>query len=204
MINKTELPRRKLLRLKNYDYSIPDFYFVTICCQHKECLFGHIADGEMNLNDAGRMIEKWYRKLEEKFPSVKCCEMIIMPNHFHCIIELIDIASSFVAPVEHMPVEKISVEHMPVEKISVENIPVENIPVEHEGSTLPYVVQWFKAMSTNDYIRGVKNMGWMPFNKKLWQRSYYEHIIRDQYDYERIRTYILNNPKNWDKDNLHI
>ena len=82
-----ELPQRKSIRLKNYDYSHPGFYFITICIQNREHLLGEINKDEVLLNDAGNMINKWYFELENKFKGIKCHEMIIMPNHFHCIIE---------------------------------------------------------------------------------------------------------------------
>ncbi|MCU0339016.1 MAG: hypothetical protein MUE30_03970, partial [Spirosomaceae bacterium] len=78
---------RKSIRLKGYDYSQAGLYFVTICCQNRACLFGEIKNGEILLNDAGRMIEKWYYEFENKFSDIRCHEMITMPNHFHCIIE---------------------------------------------------------------------------------------------------------------------
>ncbi|MDZ7796168.1 MAG: transposase [Candidatus Marinimicrobia bacterium] len=65
---------------------------------------------------------------------------------------------------------------------------------------MPRIIQWFKTMTTNEYIRNVKQMGWPAFQGKLWQRNYYEHIIRDNLEYQKIATYILNNPKNRHKD----
>ncbi|MGB9853103.1 MAG: transposase, partial [Candidatus Kapaibacteriota bacterium] len=68
------------------------------------------------------------------------------------------------------------------------------------GSPLHKIVQWFKTMTTNEYIRNVKNNGWEPFDKKLWQRNYYEHIIRNEKELNKIREYIINNPLNWTSD----
>jgi len=79
---------RRSLRLPHYDYSCAGYYFVTITAQNREHLFGEIVNGEMVLNVAGLMVEKWYGKLEEKFPNVKNHEMVIMPNHIHFIIEI--------------------------------------------------------------------------------------------------------------------
>ena len=70
-------------------------------------------------------------------------------------------------------------------------------------SGLPTVIQWFKTMTTNMYIRGVKYHNWPPFNKKLWQRNYYEHIIRNEDDLRMIREYIHFNPLGWAEDELH-
>jgi REP element-mobilizing transposase RayT len=73
---------------------------------------------------------------------------------------------------------------------------------EHVGSPLGSVMQWFKTMSTNEYIRGVKTLDWKGFDGKLWQRNYWEHIIRDERSYDAIRKYIINNPRKWDVDKL--
>jgi len=71
-----------------------------------------------------------------------------------------------------------------------------------QGSPLGTVMQWFKTMSTNEYIRGVKTLDWKRFDGKLWQRNYWEHIIRDERSYNAIRKYIINNPRKWDVDKL--
>ena len=75
-----------------------------------------------------------------------------------------------------------------------------NSRCEHTGSPLYKIVQWFKTMTTNDYIRNVKTNNWEPFNKKLWQRNYYEHIIRNEFELNKIRKYVQNNLLNWRKD----
>ena len=62
------------------------------------------------------------------------------------------------------------------------------------------MVGWFKSMSTNEYIRGVKQLGWPPFDRKLWQRNYYEHIIRNDQSLCEISNYIINNPACWPDD----
>jgi REP element-mobilizing transposase RayT len=99
--------QRHSIRLKGYDYSKAGLYFITICTQNRECLFGEIRpvgaplcgclNGSMDthigmqqqmiLNEAGEMIVKWYNELENKYPEIRCHEMVVMPNHFHCIIE---------------------------------------------------------------------------------------------------------------------
>ncbi len=82
-----KIHHRKSIRLKGYDYSQAGLYFITICVQDRACLFGDVVNGIMMLNDAGKMVEKWYFELENKFPEIRCHEMVVMPNHFHCIIE---------------------------------------------------------------------------------------------------------------------
>ena len=78
-----------------------------------------------------------------------------------------------------------------------------NILGEHNGSPLYNVIQWFKTMSTNEYIRNVKSNNWQRFDEKLFQRNYYEHIIRDEKSYLTIADYIINNPKNWNNDSIN-
>ena len=69
--------------------------------------------------------------------------------------------------------------------------------------TLGDIVGAFQSIATVEYIRGVKQLGWQPFNGKLWQRNYWEHIIRDKKSYQRISEYIINNPKNWKDDKFY-
>ena len=80
---------RRSLRLKHYDYSRAGYYFITIVAQNREHLFGKMVDGNVVLSLAGEMVEEWYIKLEEKFPNIKNREMVMMPNHIHFIIEII-------------------------------------------------------------------------------------------------------------------
>lgn len=176
---------RKSIRLKGYDYSQAGLYFITICVQNRECLFGNIINDQMILNDAGMMISKWYHELENKFPDIRCHQMIVMPNHFHAILENVG-AVGMVGMVG----------------ADLRVCPNNHTEGEHVGSPLHRVVQWFKTMTTNEYIRGVKHLGWQPFDRKLWQRNYWEHIIRTENNYNRIAQYILNNPKKWGEDKL--
>lgn len=174
--------------MAGYDYSQPGMYFVTICCQNRAGLFGTIENGEMFLNDAGQMIEKWYLELKNKFLNVQCGDYIIMPNHFHAIIILLGGNN-----------EPKLFGHAKTKMNGHEKTKMDG----HKGPSLPEVMQWFKTMTTNEYIRGVKQFGWKPFNGKMWQRSYYEHIIRNEKSYINIKNYILNNPKNWNNDKLN-
>lgn len=167
--------RRNSLRLKGYDYSQPGFYFVTICCQDRMPCFGYIIHGKMHLSDAGKMIEKWYYELENKFPHIKCHAMVVMPDHFHCMIEITPQGQTSVSA--------------PVSPTATRG--------EHRGSPLWATIQWFKTMTTNEYIRGVKNLNWMPFNKKLWQRSYHDIIVPDDRAFQTISRYIHQNPVQW-------
>lgn len=238
MAYNPNIHHRRSIRLKGYDYSQAGLYFITICVQNRICMFGEIVDGEhmdapqqMILNDAGKMVEDWYHELENKYPDIKCHEYVVMPNHFHCIIEnngngnqnikkksssiddtTIKTGDNVGADLRVCPDDAGNTGMNNTGKTgSGEPVlgethglgePVLGEPVlgEHIGSPLRDVVQWFKTMSTNEYIRGVKTLGWPRFHKKLWQRDYWEHIIRDERSYQNIANYIINNPAKWKND----
>ncbi len=225
---------RRSIRLKGYDYSQVGAYFITICIKDKECLFGKIADGEMLLNEAGLMIDKWWQKIPEKFPDIELGEYRIMPNHFHAIVINVgadpcvcpenknlndQLVHPRVCPENQNLKGQLADPHACPENknlndqltVNNENAAFENAVEqlvfglgaeggEHMGSPLHMVVQWFKTMTTNDYIRNVKQNGWPAFNKKLWQRNYFEHIIRNDKSLRAIANYIYNNPVNWGMD----
>ncbi len=146
----------------------------------------------MILNDAGKMVEKWYYELENKYPDIKCKEMIVMPNHIHFIIQNVGAYVVRADPRVCPPVVRADLRVCP---------PAPRVCPP--ASPLPRVVQWFKTMTTNAYIRGVKNNNWNPFDGKLWQRNYWEHIIRNKNEYNRIARYIINNPIKWENDKLN-
>jgi len=219
---------RRSIRLKGYDYTQPGYHFITICVQDRRYLFGQISNGKMKLNDAGWMVKKWYYELENKFRDKKCHQMVIMPNHFHCIIENVTPigADRSVCPYKTNDKTILNKQNILGQQTILKEQTIlgeqnilgsqtilneqtilggQNIlgshtdRGEHLGSPLYRAVQWFKTMSTNEYIRGVKQNGWEPFNRKLWQRNYWDHIIRDERSYHTISNYIINNPKNWKK-----
>jgi REP element-mobilizing transposase RayT len=204
---------RKSIRLKGYDYAQAGLYFITICVQNRICLFGDIHNGQLILNDAGRMVGKWYNELENKFPDIRCHEMVVMPNHFHCIIENIGAVRADLRVCPDNNNERADLHVCPdANNVRADlrvcpdanNANTNPIKGEHMGSPLHRVVQWFKTMTTNEYIRGVKTLGWQPFNGKLWQRNYYEHIIRNEQSYQNISNYIINNPAKWQGDKFFI
>jgi len=183
---------RKSIRLKGYDYSQPGLYFVTIATQNREKLFGRVIDNQMQLNIAGKIIEKWFYELENKFANIKCHEMIVMPNHMHCIIQIVgtDVGADLCVCPNNKQNNTISGN-------------TASPSGEHTGSPLHRVVQWFKTMTTNEYIKMVKQNILPPFDKHIWQRNYWEHIIRNEQSYADISNYIKTNPLKWDIDKLN-
>ena len=228
---------RHSIRLIGYDYSQTGLYFITICTQNRECLLGKIENGIMQLNDAGRMVEKWYYELENKYPDKRCHEMIVMPNHFHCVIENIASDKSYRdesswdesswdesswdesswdesswdahvgAPLRGRPINECGRPNnnergRPINECGRPN---NNYGIDNKkyNATIGDAIDWLKTMTTNEYMRGVKQLSWQRFDGKFWQRNYYEHIIRNPQSYLKISEYIINNPANWNNDTLN-
>jgi putative transposase len=185
---------RQSMRLQGFDYSSAGAYFITLCTQNRVCLFGDIVDGAMVLNAAGQMIDAWWITLNQKFPGIQTDESVVMPNHFHGIVVINP------PPVGAAPCV---CPDPGIEDATDRELLHGGDEGEPMCSPLPRVMQWFKTMTTNHYIRGVKENGWMPFEKRVWQRNYYDHIIRSEADLIRIQTYIRNNPASWHGDQLH-
>jgi len=183
-----DIHHSRSIRLKGYDYSQAGLYFITICTQNRLCLFGEIENGEMILNDPGIMIEHQWQELIYCFDNIKLHEFIVMPNHFHGIIEFVRVPLVGTQNVEQPPTM---------------GQPQTGQP-QGIAPTVGDVVGAFKSLSTNEYIRGVKNNGWSRFNKKLWQRNYYEHIIRDEKSCYQIWEYVQTNPLKWQDDKYYV
>ncbi len=187
--------RRRSIRLRNYDYSRSGAYFVTICTQNRANLFGEIINGTQHINDAGHMINRWYYEQENKFPAIKCGEFICMPNHIHFIL-YITTNDSVGADLRVRPSLRPQQSREQTQKSENQG--------GHIGPPLHAAVQWFKTMTTNEYIRHVDQSDWLPFDKKLWQRNYWEHVIRNDDELTEIQTYIQSNPARWAEDALYV
>jgi REP element-mobilizing transposase RayT len=164
---------RRSIRLPGYDYSQAGAYFVTVVAQNRLCLFGDIENGTMRLNEAGQMVEGVWDAIPAHYPGVDVDAFVLMPNHVHGVIVLGD------GLLERGPAPAVA----PPPTLSVGD-----------------VMHRFKTMTTKRYADGVRQRGWTPFPGRLWQRNYYEHIIRDESALQRIREYIAENPARWDED----
>ena len=185
-----DIHHRRSIRMKGYDYSQEGMYFVTICTQYRECLFGEIIDGAMELNAAGQMVSQWYDELANKFPTIQCDAFICMPNHVHFLVSLGEVQIRRSAPTDQG-----------AGAIVGANLCVR--PLHAPTAALSDIVQWFKTMTTNTYIQGVKQQDWQPFQGKLWQRNYWEHIVRNEQSLQQIHQYIIHNPQTWANDQLN-
>jgi REP element-mobilizing transposase RayT len=174
---------RRSIRLPGYDYSQSGAYFVTICVYQRQCLFGEIIDGRMVLNQYGAIVAETYRWLCQRYPYLYADEWVVMPNHFHAIMVINDQTcrgGSRTAP-------------------TTPNAPTTNLrnPTT-KRKPLGRLIGAFKTVSTKK-INILREMPATP----LWQRNYYEHIIRNPDAMDKIRQYIINNPVSWQIDQLH-
>lgn len=158
-----DLPERKRMRLKEYDYSLPGAYFVTMCTQNRSCIFELENVGNdlcVVPPEQNKIVHRWIKEAENKY-GIKVDKYVIMPNHIHLIVVIAE---------------------------------------RHAGRSLQDIMQWIKTMTTNEYMKKVKDGVLEPFDRKLWQKSYYDHIIRNEYDYREIWEYIDTNPLKWEED----
>jgi REP element-mobilizing transposase RayT len=171
------------MRLAGFDYAEHGAYFVTICTEHRLPLFGSIADDLTRLNAAGEMVERWWGELPNKFPRVEIDAFVVMPNHVHGLLFIN--GGDVVLNEPEAPHEEGG--HT-------------GPPLQVSDAPLPRVMQWFKTMTTNAYFAGVRDGGWAAISGKLWQRGYYDHIVRRDEELNDIRQYIIDNPRKWSED----
>jgi putative transposase len=173
MITASDNCRRRSLRLSTYDYTLAGAYFVTICTHERACLFGEIIDETMHSSGAGKMVNECWLAIRNTFPTVYIDEYVVMPNHVHGILILPGPGASVV---------------------SAKTTAGTRYP------SLGIVVGSFKSRSTVLYTHGVRQAAWPTFHQRLWQRNYYDRIIRDDQELARAREYIHNNPLQWSLD----
>lgn len=166
--------RRKSTRLLEYDYSQNGYYFVTICCTGKRCLFGKVRNEEMTRNHLGDEAKKCWEQIPEHYPDVELGEYIVMPNHIHGII--------IIKRQENVGAQNFE----PKQKL--QNKFQQTLP-----KSLGSIIRGFKIGVT----KYAKENG---FTESPWQRNYHEHVIRSEEALEKISDYIKYNPILWEKD----
>jgi putative transposase len=186
---------RRSIRWFGYDYAEAGAYFVTLCVEGHLCLFGEIVGDAMRMNEAGCMVQTTWDELPGHYPGVETDAFVVMPNHIHGIIRLCE------RPVGAGP------RACPASEVSVrtgrKGQPRGAAPTRIDGRgatgalSLGDVVQRFKMLTTKRYANGVRQQGWPVFRGRLWQRNYYEHVIRGEESLNRIRRYIADNPASW-------
>jgi putative transposase len=209
-----EIHHRRSIRLPGYDYGQAGLYFITICAWQRQCIFGTIEDGEMHLNPVGEIArDEWLRTAKIR-PNIDIAEFVVMPNHVHGIIAIGDDpgvadgggtrgrGTMHRAPTHRNPTagrahtdddgdinDRVDdgAPHPRIEKFG-----------KPTSNTIPTIVRGYKAAVTTQ-VNILRNSPQCP----VWQRNYYEHIVRSEADYLRIAAYILNNPRQWQEDSLN-
>ena len=180
-----DLPHRRSIRLASHDYAGPATYFVTICASERACLFGEVVDGNMVLNDIGRAIEQEWQRTGALRSNVDLDAFVVMPNHFHGIITVRRPTPPVIADrLEAPPVVEAG------RSVGASRRLARSATNLAPGS-LGAIVAQFKSATT----KRVSSM--LGESVTLWQRNYYEHIVREAADLARIRDYIANNPASW-------
>ena len=179
-----ELPDRKSTRLRGYDYSSPGAYFVTIVIHNRLYLLGDVIEGKVRLNDAGEMVQQIWEALAFRFPSIDLDAFIVMPNHVHGIVFLNESVGAPLVGAHSSEIHSIT----------------EGAATKRVLPKLGDVVGAHKSITTVKYVEGVKVNERRRFPERLWQRNYYEHVIRDEEELERAREYIFNNTIEWEMD----
>jgi putative transposase len=187
-----DLRGRRSIRLKGWDYSSPGWYFVTLCVQNRESLFGHFTNNIIVLTDSGKMIQSAWLELPGKYPGITRDEFIIMPNHIHAILGLYVGAGPRACP---------SGSSDRMDSIVQKNAErTRGAAPTNKRLSLPDVIRAFKTWTMRKYSEGISQFNWPEFQKHLWQRNYYEHIIRNERELEQTRQYIRDNPAAWPQD----
>jgi len=181
MVIKPEELHRRSIRLPGYDYSQPGAYFVTLVTHRRVCLFGEVVGEEMRLSQIGEMVHREWLRLPKRFPMVELEEFVVMPNHLHAILVIRGRGTGFDFQDR-------------VRSIKPRAPTSERYGAPVSGS-IPTLIRSFKSSTTLRYR-------WIGGNDPhpLWQRNYFEHVIRNEADWDRIHRYILANPLLWPTD----
>jgi putative transposase len=261
--------KRRSIRLKGHDYSAAGTYFITLCTHQRDCLFGEIVDGVMQLNALGEIVQTHWMRLPKHHPNLRLDASIVMPNHFHGILVLpqnhpphtshistvgaglADPSTVSANPVPTKPAlpyltnpvstkpalpysDTLAIATNPV--LTTPTLPHSTDPVptkpallysQHSGGgragsietfidgshdilAKPAPTETFNHQGISEIIRGFKTFAARRINEKrrmqgcpVWQRNYYEHIVRNDQSLQTIQAYIRNNPQSWTNDQLH-
>jgi REP element-mobilizing transposase RayT len=177
--------RRRSIRREGYDYSLPGAYFVTLISYGRMCLFGEIKDGELRQSDIGKLVYDCWLGITDHFDNTKLDEYVIMPNHLHGIIIILDPYGKGEASLDKPTIGSAM--------ISGDASPLQ--PKGTQPGSIGAIIQNFKSVTT----RKVNRLHFEP-GYKIWQKNYYERIIRNEGELNATRRYILDNPLNWEQD----
>ena len=189
-------------RLRNRDYSSPGYYFVTVCAYDRKELFGEIVDDEIRLNEYGAIVMDCWNHVPGHFSNVRLDEFVVMPNHTHGIIRILekgsddsrrDVACNVSTQKRKCDISKNESDKPEMRNVSTKNESNKFSGISPHSGSLSVIIRSFKSAVS-------KRMRTSGFNGAVWQPRFHDHIVRDEKSLFQIRTYIRNNPLNWDSD----
>jgi putative transposase len=187
-----EIHHRKSYRLKDYDYSQQGMYYVTICTKNREHFFGLIKDSKMILSESGLSADKYWREIPDHFPFATLDEFIIMPNHIHGIIKIKNKIESSVGSTDGASFVRALQCNALTNDAHTKDARMSEI--SPKKGTLSVIIRSYKSACTKTINERDSIINF------AWQSRYYDHIIRNEYDLNRIREYIRNNPVKWGEE----
>ncbi len=191
-----ERHQRRSMRLKGYDYTRVGAYFVTVCTRERECSLGQIEDRIVILSEYGQLVEGCWRNLPRHFPHVELDAFVVMPNHVHGVIWIVDRDGD--GRGEDGRGEAFAHRSRRTLRCSPANASPLQPPRGTRSGSLGAIVQNLKSVTS----RKINRMRATP-GLPVWQRNYYERVIRDDDELQRIREYIRENPARWEEDENH-
>ncbi|QGZ90543.1 transposase [Microcystis aeruginosa] len=187
-----EKHHRRSIRLRNYDYSQPGAYFVTICTYQKRPWFGEIKNGQMYLNQLGKIVADEWLKTCKIRPNFQLAEWVIMPNHFHGIVIINDYSGDNQSLGNGQSASRFR-------RTQFDQLTDHDAPPQQKPNSLSSCIAGFKSAVTKRI-----NLLRQNTDTPIWQRNYYESILRDEKYLAVVREYIINNPKNWPNDRDYL
>lgn len=182
-------------RLQNWDYGWNASYFVTICTHDRKHFFGEIDDGKMFFSDMGIMAEKYWLEIPNHFPFVKLDVHVIMPNHVHGIIVIDKPHDGCGMDTDAGEINDDGTMVVETPKLGVSTTQTAAAALKWKPETLGVIINQYKRVCTINIRKTHVNFA--------WQSRFHDHIIRDMVEHQRIKQYIINNPKKWNDDKLY-
>lgn len=198
----------KSTRLPEWDYSSAWWYYITVCVDKHKCFFGEVVHDEVKLNDIWKIVESVWLEIPDHFSNIELDEFVIMPNHLHGILYIVETS---IYGVSNKRLDTMNNDLHAMNRVSTDASlqtinrastvwwwVVWNKNVMLNKNSLWYVVRWFKWSVSFQINKNYPNLDFK------WQPWFYEHIIRNDKDLERIREYIQNNPYKRKNDEYYV
>ena len=199
-----DIHHRRSIRLKGYDYSRSGLYFITLCVVDRICVFGNIVDGKMQLNNIGQLVEQeWLNTVDVRNGDVRLHNYIVMPNHFHAIIEICECMGECDSS-QILNGCNMGECECRGESYSPQILNTDNVGECEKGECDSPLRMKSPSKTVGAIVRGFKGAVSRQLGYSVWQRNYYEHIIRTGESYRQISDYIVNNPTKWQDDKFYI